>query len=435
MSDIDDRVIFELDPTEITVNKNLPRQRKDVGEIAKMVESIRSFGQMQPIVINRNKELIAGGRRLAACLLGGFKARVCYKDTVDPLLMREMELEENIQRKALTPSEEVLAVAELVELKQKKFGVKVQNTDRGFSHQDAADILGRSRTSVVADIQLAEAVKMFPELGECKTKKEIKSAVRGMQRLADNVQALQHYEATVKRSDKVVLINRDALEHMTTLPDSSVDLLFTDPPYGIDIDKVAMSIGNHTGGNITTTGIKYDDNADNALRLYSSLAKESVRFCKPTAHALIFCGPSHFWSIKTMFNAAGWLCSERPVIWIKQGSGQNNNPDAWFSAAYEMLLFARRPESKLVLYGKPDWIQCNIVTPTQRMHQAEKPVELCKELISRVCMPGGYMYDPFMGSGALIEAGLRMKLLCLGCEIAPESYSAAAARVAKLGEV
>lgn len=429
---VDEKSIFELDPIEIKVNKELGRQRKDLGEINKMIESIKTFGQLQPVVINRNNELIAGGRRLAACMMGGFKVKVCYKDTIDPLTMREMELEENIQRKALTPSEEVLAVAELVELKQKIHGVKAPNREGGFSQADAAEILGKSRTSVVEDIQLAEMVKLFPELHACKTKSEIKSAARGMQRIADNMNALTKYEETIKRSDKVVLVNRDALQHMKTMPDASVDLLFTDPPYGISIDKMAMSLGGHTGGDITTTGIKYDDSAENALLLYASLAKESVRFCKPNAHAMIFCGPSHFWSIKNMFNEAGWICSERPVVWIKNGSGQNNNPDAWFSAAYEMLLFARKSDSKLVLYGKPDWIQCNPVSPTQKVHQAEKPVDLCKELISRVSLPGGYLYDPFMGSGAIIEAGFRMKLLCLGCELAVESYAAATARMARV---
>ena len=432
---IDEKLIFELEPATIKVSDVLPRQRKELGKIQEMVTSIQIFGQIQPIVINRKDELIVGGRRLAACLLGGFKVRACYKDTVDTLIMREMELEENIQRKSFTPAEEVTAVAELVAIKQKRFGKPVQGQQGGYTLEDAAVTIGKTKGSVIADMQLAEAIKAFPNLSQCKTKSDIKRAVKGLERTQDNMAALTKYEETIKKTDKFILVNKDALEHMPIIGDATVDLLFTDPPYGINIDKLAMSIGGSTGGDITTSGIKYDDNPERALELYQALATESARFCKNTAHAFVFVGPSHFWTVKNMFNAAGWICSERPVIWIKQGSGQNNNPDAWFSSAYEMLLFARKPEAKLILWGKPDWVQCSIVSSEHRMHQAEKPVSLCKELISRVSMPGEYMYDPFMGSGALIEAAFEMKLFSIGCELAVESYASALSRMMKVKEV
>jgi ParB family chromosome partitioning protein len=429
---VDETCIFEIDPVQIKVADDRPRQRKDLGEIAKMVESIKTFGQLQPIVISRNNELIAGGRRLAACMLGGFKARVCYKDTIDPLLMQEMELEENVQRKALTPAEECVAIKTLVELKRKIYGTPVQGQEGGYTLDKAAQTIGKTRGSVIEAIQIAELLEQFPDLSECKTKSEIKSAAKGLQRTVDNLSALSKYEMAITKTNEFVLVNRDARDHMKGVPENSIDLLFTDPPFGINIDKMAMSIGGHTGGDLTTTGIKYDDSPEYAISLYAALAANSIRFCKDTAHAIIFCGPSHFWTIKNMFNEVGWICSERPVIWIKQGSGQNNNPDAWFSSSYEMMLFARRENSKLVLFGKPDWIQCNIVTPTERNHQAEKPVALIKELISRVCMPGQYMYDPFMGGGSIIQSAVEMKLFAMGCELAIESYAAAVARMAKL---
>lgn len=429
---VDEKSIFEIDPLEVKVNKELPRQRKDLGEINKMIESIRTFGQLQPIVINRNNELIAGGRRLAACMMGGFKARVCYKDTVDPLAMREMELEENIQRKALTPSEEVLAVAELVELKQKIYGVKSPNKEGGFSHSDAAEILGKSRTSVVEDIQLAEAIRMFPVLSECKTKSEIKKAVKGMERAKTQIEALSSYEETIKKFDEFILVNRDAVNYLAGIGDRTVDLFFSDPPYGIDIHDLAMTMGGETGGNVTTTNTDYDDSEDYAKKLLETFAVESFRVVKNNGHALLFCAPSHFSWLSEQMKKAGWLVAPRPVIWIKRESGQNNQPEKWFSAAYEFILFARKQESTLVLHGKPDWIQCDPVLPSERTHQAEKPVALCKELISRTCLPGQYMLDPCMGSGALIEAGFQMKMLCLGCEKDIASYASAVARMAKL---
>ena len=429
---VDEKSIFEIDPLEVRVNKELPRQRKDLGEINKMIESIRKFGQLQPIVINRDNELIAGGRRLAACMMGGFKARVCYKDTVDPLAMREMELEENIQRKALTPSEEVLAVAELVELKQKIYGVKSPNKEGGFSHSDAAEILGKSRTSVVEDIQLAEAIRMFPVLSECKTKSEIKKAVKGMERAKTQIEALSSYEETIKKFDEFILVNRDAVNYLAGIGAGTVDLFFSDPPYGIDIHDLAMTMGGETGGNVTTTNTDYDDSEDYAKKLLEIFAVESFRITKNTGHALLFCAPSHFTWLSEQMKKAGWLVAPRPVVWIKRESGQNNQPEKWFSAAYEFILFARKQESALVLHGKPDWIQCDPVLPSERTHQAEKPVALCKELIARTSLPGQYMLDPCMGSGALIEAGFQMKLLCLGCEKDIASYASAVSRMAKL---
>ena len=429
---VDENLIFEMNPIEIVVSDDRPRQRKELRKIEDMANSITKFGQILPIVIGRDKSLIAGGRRLAACLILGRKARVVYRDTVDTLLMQEMELEENLQRESLTPAEEVVAIKTLHELKQKIYGTSVSGREGGHTLNDTADAVGKTRGNVIEAIKLAEMIEQFPNLAECKTKSEIKSAVKGLQRTVDNMVALHSYEETIKQTKEFVLVNRDARDHMKGMPDKSVDLLFTDPPFGINIDKMAMSIGGHTGGDITTTGIKYADNPEYALSLYAILAAESIRFCKETAHAIIFCGPSHFWAIKNMFNKVGWICSERPVIWIKQGSGQNNNPDAWFSSSYEMMLFARRKESKLVLYGKPDWIQCNIVTSTERLHQAEKPVPLVKELISRVCMPGSYVYDPFMGSASIGQGAFEMKMLYLGCELAIESYAAAVNRMAKL---
>lgn len=428
--------ILTVDPKTIIVKDELPRIRKELGKIQDLAASLATFGQLQPIVVNRKMELLAGGRRLAACLLTKRDVKICFVDEVEPLRMREIELEENIQRKSLTPAEEVLAVAELHQLKTALHKeLSVENLEKGqrkeWRQEDTAELLGKSRTSVIEDLLLAEAVKHFPSLSTAKTKSEIRSAVKGLNRITQNMEALSKYEDTIKRTKEFVLVNRDAVEHMQGIPDKSVDLLLTDPPYGIDVDKNAMTLGGKTGGENTTTGISYNDTAEYALNLCGVLAKESYRFCKPTSHAFVFCAPSNFYAIKEMFNLAGWNCAERPVIWIKRASGQNNCPERWFSSAYEMILYARREESSLLIQGKPDWIQCDPVNPSERIHQAEKPLPLLKELISRVALPGSYIYDPFAGSGATIEAAVEMKMLALGCELAMESYVNMLARMTK----
>jgi DNA modification methylase len=99
-----------------------------------------------------------------------------------------------------------------------------------------------------------------------------------------------------------------------------------------------------------------------------------------------------------------------------------------------MFLYIRKSDSRLVVEGKPDWIQCDPVLPSERTHTAEKPIPLLLDLLSRVSLPGQVMVDPFIGSGSAIEAGLRSQLICSGCDIALESYVTASSRIAKFLE-
>ncbi len=429
---LDEDKIFLLEPTEVKIPEDRPRQRKDLGDVQAMLTSIQKYGQLLPVIIDRNNGLVAGGRRLAACILGNIKVRVIYKDSIDPLLLRELELEENIQRKALTPAEEVLAVDELMKIKKAIYGESTSGRSGGFTIEKAAELLGKSVGSVVEDLKLADAIKQFPDLSACKTKSEIKKAVKGFERVAASVEALTKYEEQLKREDQFILVNRSAEHWLTGIADATVDVLFTDPPYGINIHDVAISTGRRTGGDITSTSIKYDDSEDKAKNTLNAIIKHSFRITKDTGHALIFCAPSHFYWLSEQMTAAGWLVAPRPVIWIKRETGQNNQPERWFSAAYEFILFARKTNSRLIIEGKPDWIQCDPVLPSERIHQAEKPVLLCTELLSRVCMPGSYVIDPCMGSGALIEAAVQLKMFGLGCEELSDIYALAVSRLAKL---
>jgi len=431
---INEKVIFEVEPTDIQVRDDLPRHRKDLGEVNKLVESIKTFGQILPIVISRDNYLIAGGRRLAACMLLGIKARVCYKDTVDPLLMRELELEENIQRKDLTPAEECLAIDELLKLKQLKHGESGSGKAGGFTTEAVGELVGKSRAYVSEAISLADAVRMFPNLAECKSKSDIRKAVKGYQRVSDNINALASYEETIKRSNEFILVNRSAEDYLTGIGDKSIDLFFTDPPYAINIHSLSMTVGGETGGDITTTGTKYDDSPEYVFPLLEKIAVESYRITKDSGHAYLFCAPSNFWWLKERMNSAGWITHERPIIWIKRETGQNNQPEHWPSSAYEFILFARKTGSTIILQGKPDWMQVDPVLPSERVHQAEKPVSLCKELIARVCMPGSYILDCFAGSGAILEAAVEMKMLALGCEKDVASYASAVNRMVKWKE-
>lgn len=79
------------------------RVRKDAGDIEALAASLSAHGLLHPIVLGRDNELIAGGRRLAAAKRLGWKTiSAVIVDVEKKADKLELELEENVQRSALS---------------------------------------------------------------------------------------------------------------------------------------------------------------------------------------------------------------------------------------------------------------------------------------------------------------------------------------------
>jgi ParB family chromosome partitioning protein len=123
----------------LVVGKYQPRTRMDEGALYELAESIKAQGVMQPILVRPlgegRFEIIAGERRTRAARLAGLD--------VVPVLVREvpdqaalaMALIENIQREDLNPLEEAQGIQRLI-------------AEFSFTHEQAAQAVGRSRTAV-----------------------------------------------------------------------------------------------------------------------------------------------------------------------------------------------------------------------------------------------------------------------------------------------
>lgn len=82
------------------------RIRKNLGELDSLMKSMRGFGLMNPIVLNEKNELIAGERRLeAAKRLGWTSIPATIVKHEGELEKLELEIEENLHRRNLTPDE------------------------------------------------------------------------------------------------------------------------------------------------------------------------------------------------------------------------------------------------------------------------------------------------------------------------------------------
>ena len=88
---------------EIKVKKRI---RKDLGDLTQLMESIKAHGLMNPIVVNERKELIAGERRLESVKrLGWPTIEVHVIHAPSEVEKVQMEIDENLYRRALTTSE------------------------------------------------------------------------------------------------------------------------------------------------------------------------------------------------------------------------------------------------------------------------------------------------------------------------------------------
>jgi len=130
-----------------------PRTRMDAGALAELAESIRLQGVMQPILVRPVDggvyEIIAGERRYRASQMAGLSdVPVLVKDVPDEAALA-MALIENIQREDLNPLEEAQGVQRLIR-------------EFGFTHERAAQAIGRSRsatTNLLRLLNLASAVQ------------------------------------------------------------------------------------------------------------------------------------------------------------------------------------------------------------------------------------------------------------------------------------
>jgi DNA modification methylase len=394
-----------------------------MGEIKKLADSIIKYGQLQPIAITRQNELVYGGRRLAACVFAGVNVRAVYQDTIDPLMMRELELEENIQRKDFTPAEEVMAVAEIHRIKQEIHGKATAgpgNTD-GWTLDKTAESIGKTRGNVIESLQLAEMVAMFPELKDAKTKSEIKKTAKALEKVKTTIASLSKYKKLASEQELYHVKQCTAAAFLSEQPDNFFNCFIIDPPYGIDIQDSMMSIGGITGGE-NSSGIKFDDSKAAMDFSIDSIVKELYRVTTFDAQGYIFVAPEHFYLIRNKFVAAGWAAYIKPMIWIKNSSGQANQPSMYPSSCYEDILFLRKHDARLVMEGQPDWLQCPPIIGDKE-HPNEKPVELICRLLDRIALPGMRLVDCCMGSGAILEAAVRKKLIAYGCDTLLECYA------------
>lgn len=210
----------------------------------------------------------------------------------------------------------------------------------------------------------------------------------------------------------------DAATIEKTLNGRRPDLIFTDPPYGVNV-KGGKLKGNLIAGDLTQTAIPF------AFELAVKYSNERARF--------YFCGGEG--NILMYFKLFERYLAQMPklLIWVKNGFVMKPNG---YHNKFELLFFGYKPGGG----GKDHWhsgrkdAEAADVWEVKRdasnsyEHPTQKPVEIPSRAIKNSSALGDLVFDPFLGAGSTLIACEQHGRTCYGQELDPHFVDVTLAR-------
>lgn len=369
-----------LDPKTLSDLEGSPNPRENEKAVDPVGGSIGRFGFLSPIVARRSDRVIAAGHtRWKALARGDEKVRVVLADFESDDELRAFRLADNGLGFLATWSATGLR-AEVNDLHSR--GVDVRGL--GWKPRELEKFrrpeVDRSKPPRVAlsetpDSKPGEVYELGPNLLVCGDSTDL-----------DLVRA--------------------------HVGEGAARCVFTDPPFAI--------YGSSTG-----IGESIADD-----KMVRPMFREVLRACElvlPVGGAAFVCcdwrsWPS-WWEVAKTTN----LVPKNKLIWTKFGSGLGSN----FGNSYEEIgYFAKAPPQKAMTAGNKGWVRpilhpndlgdFNRPTGDDRVHNAQKPVELVAKVLELATEPGELVVDFFGGSGTTLLEGHRMQRRVVLFEIDPK---------------
>jgi len=207
----------------------------------------------------------------------------------------------------------------------------------------------------------------------------------------------------------------DAIELMRLLPDASVDLIVTDPPYGV---------GKPSAWRPETQRFNEIANNDTVL---TGWIGECFRTLSPAGAVYSFANWQNVDQWKSAFVGHGFHI-RNIIVWDKVVHGLADIATC-YAPQYELIIFAVK--GRHVLRGKRphDVIRCPRVSSSELIHPYEKPISLLKQLIQVSSNEGDLVCDPFSGSGTTALAARNLERNFIACDTTQEYVDVAIKRL------
>ena len=201
---------------------------------------------------------------------------------------------------------------------------------------------------------------------------------------------------------------RDSLDAMRELPDKSIYLILTDPPYGINIASKG-TVGHSCLAKCKDYGIKNWDES----RLDKVFFDEMFRISK---NQIIFGGNYY---IDYLEPGTSWF------VWDKDNS-KNNFSDC------ELMWTSFKGAVRKFRWRWSGMLQEDMKHKDKRYHHTQKPLGLIKNIILKITKEDDLICDPFLGSGTTAVACKQLSRKFIGWEIQEDMREIISMRLAKI---
>lgn len=222
--------------------------------------------------------------------------------------------------------------------------------------------------------------------------------------------------------NKVKLYQGDCLKLMKNIPDVSIDLIITDPPYK------TITGGDSNGANSERPKGMLQGNRKlfkhQNIKI-SSWMPEIYRVLKEESHCYIFTNSLNLQEMLNEATKAGFKLHNL-LVWEKN----NCTPSQYYMKNCEYVLFLRKGKAKWINnIGESKTVHKfnNIIG--NKLHPTEKPVDLLEYYLLNSSEPNDVVLDPFMGAGSMGEACILNNRNFIGIELDSTYFQIAKDRI------
>lgn len=204
----------------------------------------------------------------------------------------------------------------------------------------------------------------------------------------------------------------DCLERMKEIESGSVDMILTDPPYGMDFQSNYRKEKH--------SKIK----GDKSLSWLDDFISEAYRVtAKDSAH-YFFCSFHHIDKFKVAIERKFKI--KNCLVWEKNNTSMGDLRGD-FAPKVEFIIFAHK--GRQLIRGKRDPNIFKFSRTGNKNHPTEKPVDMMEYLIGKFSDKGQIILDPFMGSGTTGVAAVKLDREFIGIEMDDGYFDIAKKRI------